>query len=148
MSPAPGRHLPAGHGLPRPGAAAHAHAAGYPPAGSLMRWLLIHPGPNFSVSDVHTGWVEALRGLGQQVAEYNLDRRLTFYDQALLADDIGDEEGRTAVHKALTREQAILLAAQPILSEAMMAWPHVVLLTSAFFVPHTVLEVLRDRGMT
>jgi hypothetical protein len=112
-----------------------------------MRWLLVHPGPNFSVADVHAGWAEALRGLGVEVAEYNLDRRLTFYDQALLADDISDEQGRTAVHKALTREQAITLAAQPILGEAMAVWPHVVFLTSAFFVPELTLKVLRARGM-
>src|SRR5215831_7622131 len=134
MSPAPGRHLPAGHGLPRPGAAAHAHAAGYPPAGSLMRWLLIHPGPNFSVADVHTGWMEALRGLGQEVSEYNLDRRLTFYDQCLLADDLYDGVGRQAVHKALTREQAIGLAAAGVLSACYQCWPDVVMVTSAFFV--------------
>ena len=27
-----------------------------------MRILVVHPGPNFSVADVHDGWVEALRG--------------------------------------------------------------------------------------
>lgn len=112
-----------------------------------MRWLTVQPGPSFSVADVHNGWVEALRSLGQEVADYNLDRRLTFYDQALLADDINDDQGRQAVHRAFNREQAVTLAAQPILSEAMMKWPHVVLFTSAFFIPHLILEVLRSRGM-
>ena len=29
-----------------------------------MRWLVIQPGPSFSVADVYDGWVEALQGLG------------------------------------------------------------------------------------
>ena len=111
-----------------------------------MRWLAVQPGPNFSVADVHNGWTEALRGLGEQVAEYNLDRRLTFYDQALLADDLTDEDGRKAVHKALTHEQALDLAANGILSAAYQTWPDVVFITSAFFIPAWILEVLRARG--
>jgi hypothetical protein len=111
-----------------------------------MRWLLIHPGPNFSVADVHTGWMEALRGLGQHVVEYNLDRRLSFYDQALLADDLTDADGRQAVHKALTREQAIELAANGILSACYQTWPDVVMAVSAFFTPSWMLEVIRARN--
>lgn len=111
-----------------------------------MRWLLVHPGPSFSVADVHNGWSEALRGLGEQVVEYNLDRRLTFYDQALMADDLSDEEGRQAVHKALTRQQAIGLAADGIFRELYFWWPDVVLLVSAFFTPPQALDVIRSRG--
>ena len=113
-----------------------------------MRWLMIQPGPNFSVADVHNGWMEALRGLGQHVAEYNLDRRITFYDAVLMADDLYDDEGRTAVHKALTREQAIELATDGILSKIMqMRYLDVVFITSAFFVPAWVLETIRFHGI-
>lgn len=112
-----------------------------------MRWLMIQPGPNFSVADVHNGWCEALRGLGEHVIEYNLDRRISFYDAALLAEDYTTENGRQLVHKALTREQAISLAANGVLSAAMQVWPDVVLCTSAFFIPAWVLEVLRARRM-
>ena len=45
-----------------------------------MRWLLIHPGPSWSVADVFNGWSEALTGLGEQVEEYELDARLRFYN--------------------------------------------------------------------
>jgi|SRR5215469_3079237 len=107
---------------------------------------MVQPGPNFSVADVHNGWVEALRGLGQHVITYDLDRRLTFYDQVLLADDLTDEAGREAVHKALTREQAIELAANGILSTCYQTWPDVVFLTSAFFIPGWVLDIIRARG--
>lgn len=113
-----------------------------------MRWLVVHPGPNFSVADVHNGWMEALRGLGEHVIEYNLDRRITFYDQVLLADDITDEQGRQAVHKALTREQAIELAANGVLSACYQTWPDVVLFVSAFFTPAWMLEVIRARRHT
>ena len=49
-----------------------------------MRWLVVHPGPHFSVHDLYTGWVEALRGLGEDVYTYNLGDRLSFYDATLV----------------------------------------------------------------
>src|SRR5215468_9242865 len=111
-----------------------------------MRWLIVQPGPSFSVADVHNGWAEALRGAGEQVKEFNLDRRLTFYDQALLPEDISTEEGRQLVHKALTREQAVGLAAQGLFEDLYKWWPHVVLFVSAFFTPPGMLEIIRARG--
>ena len=110
-----------------------------------MRWLIVHPGPSFSVADVHNGWAEALRGLGEHVAEYELDRRITFYDSVLMAEDINDEQGRTAVRKALTREQAIELGVNGVLSACYQMWPDVVLFISAFFTPPWVLETIRAR---
>lgn len=113
-----------------------------------MRWLLVHPGPSFSVADMHNGWAEALRGLGEQVMEYNLDARLTWYDSALIGDETAppDAEGRRPVRKALTAEQAVELAADGLLGAAYRWWPHVVLCVSAFFTPPFVLEVMRSRG--
>jgi spore maturation protein CgeB len=111
-----------------------------------MRCLMIHPGPNFSVADVHNGWAEALRGLGVHVAEYNLDQRITFYDAALIDTGIFDGEGRPGVRKAMTREQALELAANGILSACYQFWPDVIIFTSAFFTPTWILEVLRARG--
>lgn len=110
-----------------------------------MRWLLVHPGPNFSVADVHNGWAEALRGLGEHVLEYNLDRRLTFYDAALIEAGTSDAEGRPAVRKAMSREEALDLAANGILSACYQIWPDVVMMTSAFFTPSWVLEIMRAR---
>jgi len=52
-----------------------------------VRFLVVHPGPAYSVADVHDGWVDALRGLGQQVWTYNLDDRLAFYCNAPSASD-------------------------------------------------------------
>ena len=43
---------------------------------------MIHPGPGFSVADVHRGWYRALVGLGCQVVDVNYDSRLSFYASA------------------------------------------------------------------
>ena len=110
-----------------------------------MRWLLVHPGPNFSVADVFNGWAEALRGLGEQVVEYNMDRRLTFYDAALLETGTFDDDGHAQVRKAVTRDEAMTLAADGLLGACYRWWPDVVLCTSAFFTPPFVLEVMRAR---
>jgi hypothetical protein len=92
------------------------------------------------------GWVEALRTLGEEVYTFNLDRRLSFYDSALIAEDITTVDGRKAIHKALSHEQAVTLAAEGILSAAYRTWPDVILLVSAFFTPPDLLDMMRGRG--
>ena len=47
-----------------------------------MRVLVVHPGPKFSVADVHHGLVKGLRANGCQVGIFNLDDRLDFYAAA------------------------------------------------------------------
>jgi spore maturation protein CgeB len=51
------------------------------------------------------------------------------------------------VRKAVAREDAVRMAAEGIVSAAFKAWPHVVLLISAFFIPPLYLDMFRDRGM-
>lgn len=110
-----------------------------------MRWLVVHPGPNFSVADVHIGWCEALRELGEEVVEFNLDDRLTFYETAL--QELGtDDQGRLQLRKALTRGQAIGQAVNGLLADCYSWWPDVVLGVSAFFLPPPMLDLLRSRG--
>jgi spore maturation protein CgeB len=110
-----------------------------------VRWLVVHPGPRWSVADVHAGWVEALQELGEQVAVYNLDARLTLYERALI--DVGKDEGGTLrLRKALTQDQAIGLATNGIKSAAYQFWPDAVLVISYLFVPADLLDLLRDRG--
>jgi hypothetical protein len=113
-----------------------------------MRWLIVHPGPNFSVADMHNGWAEALRGLGEQVMESTLDARLTFFDSALMPDESAeaDSEGRRPARKALTNEQAVSLASDWLFNECYKWWPDVVLCVSAFFTSPFALEVMRSRG--
>lgn len=107
-----------------------------------MRILAAAPGPNFSVQDVHVGWVEALRELGQTVVEFNLSERLTFYDAALL--EVGRAaDGSAAVRKALSAQQAQELAVNGLYAALYKVRPHLLLVTSAFFVPPELLDLAR-----
>lgn len=103
-----------------------------------MRWLVVHPGPAFSVHDVHVGWVEALRELGQQVHEFNLDDRLTFFGSVL-------KETRSpgVFERALTSEQSYEMAAESLYSTLYQVWPDVLLVVSGFFIPPQLLDRAR-----
>ena len=111
-----------------------------------MRWLLTHPGPNFSVADVLNGWEEALRELGQDVRVYNLDDRLNFYEAAHLDTGAPAPEGGMVVKKALTHDEAIAMAARGVMDACYQWWPDVVLAISAFFLAPSLLELMRKRG--
>jgi spore maturation protein CgeB len=107
-----------------------------------VRFLVAQPGPSFSVADVYAGWVEALRNLGQQVFEYNLDDRLAFYGSVLLETE---EEGR--FKKALTGEQAIELAVNGLYAAILKTRPHILLVISAFFTGPELLHITRSAGV-
>src|SRR5215471_15544909 len=111
-----------------------------------MRWLVIHPGPNWSVADVYTGWVEALRNLGQQVEVYDLGDRLTFFDSAVLDTGRTVAGGLAELRKACnTKAEVVAMAAENIWAVAYRWWPDVILGVSAFFMQPPVLDVLRSR---
>ena len=107
----------------------------------MARWLIGHPGPQFSVADMYVGWAEALQDLGEEVFGFNMDRRLQFYDAALLRP-----EGQSETYKAMTREQAVGRAVCTIYEELYKWWPHYVLLISAFWYPPQILDLMRSRG--
>lgn len=106
-----------------------------------MRWLACAPGPNFSVQDVHAGYVEALRAAGEKVVEYPLGAALTFYDSVLV------QHGPQTFRKALSAEQATELAADRLAGALYKVRPDVLLLTSGFFVDSDVLDVARRDGV-
>lgn len=101
--------------------------------------VAVRPGPNFSVADVHNGWTKALRQLGVQLVEYQLDERLTFYSNAHLQDDDGWV-------RAFDEQAAVRLAANGLKAALYDYWPDVVLVTSAFFIPPDFYPVMRARG--
>ena len=105
-----------------------------------LRVLAIQPGPHFSVADVHRGWCKALVGLGCEVVDFNFEDRLDFYTQVAV-------KRRNRYEKALSQDAAIRQAAKGIETAAFEIWPAFVLVTSCFFVPADVLEILRARGM-
>jgi len=112
-----------------------------------MRWLIVHPGPNFSVDDVFRGWAEALRAAGEQVMEYNFDDRMLFFGSALMPDPaaVPDADGRSLARQAMTQEQAVENAADGLAGACYKWWPDVVLCVSAFFIPEFYLQVIRAR---
>ncbi len=99
-----------------------------------MRWLVAQPGAGFSVQDVYVGWVEALRGLGEQVEEFRLDQRMAFYG----AVEVGG--------KKLEPEQAHTLAINGLYSALYKVRPDVLMVISGFFVPPEVYELARMSG--
>lgn len=95
---------------------------------------------------MHDGWVTALRALGVQVEEYNLDARLTFYTSALLETDHRSDTGQVMLRKALPYEQAIGLALNGIMAACYRLWPDVLLIVSGLFVDEQMLDCIRSRG--
>lgn len=108
-----------------------------------MRFLVVRPGPGFSVQDVQAGWVEALRDAGQHVVDFNTDDRLALWSSALVPTE---EEGkfRRAVD---TTEKIIELAVDGVYGAVMKTRPHVMVVVSAFFTPPQMLEVVRAAGV-
>lgn len=105
-----------------------------------MRILAVHPAPQFSVADVHRGWCDAFRRLGCTVVEFNLNDRIDFYFNAHVQKN-GDWI------RAFNDEGAMRLAAKGIEAATFELWPDMVLVTSGFFIPPALFELLRVRGI-
>lgn len=105
-----------------------------------MRVLAVEPGPDFSVQDVHAGWVEALRGLGCQVANFNLGERLTFYARSRLETEDG------TFSAGLAPEQAIELALNGLYAALYTTQPDVLLVTSGFYLTAKLMSRVRAQG--
>jgi spore maturation protein CgeB len=108
-----------------------------------MRWLVAQPGPDWSVHDVHVGWCEALRGLGETVVEFNLNDRLAVLANALVQVGEPDDEGRTKLRRAFDHEQAAQVAVDGLASALWKVRPDVLLVVSGFFADHQMLEHAR-----
>ncbi len=106
-----------------------------------MRWLACQPGPQYSVKDVHDGWVEALRNAGETVLDYPLGDWLTFFGEALLPRSANE------FFRALSNEQAIEASADRLAAALWKTRPDVLLLTSGFFLPTPLLDTARRDGV-
>lgn len=112
-----------------------------------MRWLVVHPGPEFSVADVHAGWLEALRAAGEQAVSFTMNDRLTFYSSVLMQDQgVYDDNGYPMFKRALSPEGAIRMSLNGLREDLYMFWPEVVLVVSGLFLDHGTLDMMRDRG--
>ena len=106
-----------------------------------MRILCIEPGPAFSVADVHRGWVRAFAQLGCTVVNFNFGERIDFYTQAHV-----EKNGEYV--KAFDDEGALRLAAKGIEAAVLEVWPDLVMVTSGFFIPPAIYQLIRERGFT
>lgn len=116
-----------------------------------MRWVVAEPGPDFSVLDVHRGWVEALRGHGEHVVDFNLGDRLAFYSNAWIetdrADDVDGDGGRPVrLRKALDADAATDLAVNGLAATLWKVRPHILFITTGFLVPAGLLDHARRHG--
>jgi hypothetical protein len=100
-----------------------------------MRVLIVHPGVDFSVSDVHDGWLKGFRNLGCDVTSYNMHDRIAFFQNLHWADS-----GKN-------------LAAQAIIDHASLGlhgklyewWPDLIVFISGFFVHPFTWDLLKHR---
>lgn len=105
-----------------------------------MRWLLAEPGPGFSVADVHAGWMEGLRNIGEQVFTWNMGDRLAFYHTAHVKLD--DETYR----QAFSPEAATAHALDGLAASLFKIRPHVLFIVSGFFADFQLLDQARRTG--
>jgi hypothetical protein len=116
----------------------------------MARILMVHPGPDFSVADVHQGWEAALTKLGHTVMTYNTNDRLTFYGKAKIEVPDSDRcaECGEYKHKLLVPESDQLrqLATKGLMETCYLFWPDVIFFISAFFQSPAQLQVLKTRG--
>lgn len=111
-----------------------------------MRWLVSHPGPHFSVADVYTGWVEALRNLGEQVFEFNFDDRLNAFAMSLREEGEAPD-GLKRFRRMYDDEQVKMLAVDGLCAMLFKLRPDVLLLISGFYIPPALLEHIQRSGI-
>lgn len=97
-----------------------------------MRVLMVEPGPNFSVADVHRGWSKALSEAGCEVVNSDFAARLEWYDRAV--------KGMGG-----TVEEGVNLACESLRAVASDLWPDVIVVTSSFYINAFTLDVWRSR---
>ena len=104
----------------------------------MTKALVVHPGPHFSVADVHNGLLKGLRQCGVDAHEYNLHDRLNFYSEAHLPDGDG-------YRRAFSEEAAIRMAVKGLEQTLYEWWPDIVVIVSGFFIPPEMWAVLARR---
>lgn len=98
-----------------------------------MRVLVCHPGSDYSVADVHRGYVKGLRAVGCEVAEYNLHDRLAFYANCRYGG------------QPLDGQEVVERAAHGIHAKMWEWWPELVVVISGFYVMPLTWQILQTR---
>lgn len=102
--------------------------------------------------DVFTGWLEAFKELGIDVATFNTNDRLIFYSKVLMpetdehGEDLKDSEGRLIIKQAMSQEQALVTSMQGLTDALYTFGPQVVMFISAFFMTERLFRLIRAHG--
>jgi len=105
-----------------------------------LKVLVCHPGPQYSVADVHSKIVKGLRDNGCEVGDLNLDRYLDFF----CASHVDRGNG---LERFVSYEDACRMACDYAIDHACYTfWPDVVIIVSGFFVPPEKYRLLRAHG--
>src|SRR5215471_6358017 len=100
-----------------------------------MRVLIVHPGVDYSVSDVFEGWARGFRKLGIPLAQYAMHDALAFY---------GNLHWRET-GKLLPTTEIIKHACLGLHSKMWEWWPDLVVVISGFFIHRWTWEILQSR---
>src|ERR1700744_709041 len=103
-----------------------------------MKIMMVHPGPDFSVSDVFNGYKKAFEEQGHRVLVYNTNERLLFFGDAKMYNRITEE-----YEPAMGDGQAVLAAYEGLGHHLYTYWPEVVVFVSAFYVRPEMLEIIK-----
>jgi spore maturation protein CgeB len=98
-----------------------------------VKILIVHPGPDFSVSDVYEGYASAFAELGHQVRGFNLNDRLAFYTNL-------NVEGAQ-----LEIDDAISLVNKGLEAKCYELMPDVIVVVSGFFVNQFTWDLWKRR---
>jgi hypothetical protein len=101
-----------------------------------VRFLVVEPGPDFSVQDVCVGYVEGLKANGHTVVQLNYNDRIRFYENAL----------ETVLPMAPSRN-VLMLASKSIEAALFEVWPDWLVIITGMYVPIAVMDLARARGI-
>lgn len=116
----------------------------------MTRFLVVHPGPDFSVADVQRGFIKALRKSGHPIMTYNTNERLTFYGNAVFQNKEIEpcEHGYGPVRTAMPDPEMIAhMATKGLFENCFTFWPDVIIFISAFYFTAQDFHIIRSRGI-
>jgi spore maturation protein CgeB len=102
-----------------------------------MRVMVVHPGADCSVSDVHDGIVTGLRQNGVTAESLNSNDRLYVFIHAHIPDRHGD------LVPAFSELEAVHLTSREVLADWAIWRPDVIVFVSGFFIAPDILQALR-----
>jgi spore maturation protein CgeB len=105
-----------------------------------VKALVVHPGPHWSVSDVYRGWVRALTANGVDVREFNLNDRLSCYENAHFKDDHGEFHPMWPDASDVSR-----LVGHGLHGACYQFQPDLVVTIAPRFLPMYVWDIIRER---